>query len=74
MGTLPTCGGKAGSTTTTADPDVLHGALLVLAAAAGLVLALTHRGSREDACNEPASKSPDTSKRSIPAAAQAGYF
>ena len=74
MGTLPTCGGKAGSTTTTADPDVLHGALLVLAAAAGLVLAITQRGSCEHARNEPVPKPPDTSRHSSSAASQADYF
>ena len=71
MGTLSIWGGKAGSPTTSADPDVLHGALLVLAAVAGLVLAITQRGSRKYAPNEPVPKPPDTSRHSGSAASQA---
>ena len=63
------------TSTMSAEPDVLDGALLVLAAVAGLVLALTHHpASREAARNDPVSKSPATSKCSSPVASQADYF
>jgi hypothetical protein len=64
--------GKPGATTTSADPDVLHGALMVVAAAAGLVWALARHGSSDDARSEPGPKPPpDMSKRSKSAASQA---
>lgn len=64
MGTRPCPGGRAGATTASADPDVLHGALVVVAAAAGLVWALSH-GPSEGARAEPAPKaSPDTPRTS----------
>lgn len=60
MGTRPFLGGKAGAATASADPDVVRGALVVVAAAAGLVWALSH-GSSQGAPVEPAPKaSPDT--------------
>ena len=55
----------AGGTTTSADPDVFRGALVLVAAAAGLVWALAPHGSSEDARNEFELKSqPDTPKHS----------
>ena len=36
-------------TTTSADPDVFQGALMVVAAAAGFVWALAHHGSGDEA-------------------------
>ena len=64
MATRPVSGGNAGSTTTPANPDVLHGALVLVAAAAGLVWALAAHGSAEDARDEPERTSPDTPKHS----------
>jgi hypothetical protein len=65
MDKRPVSDGNAGSTTTSADPDVFRGALVVVAAAAGLVWALTTHGSSEDARYEPELKSPpDTPKHS----------
>jgi hypothetical protein len=48
----PVSDGDAGSTRTSANPDVFHGALVLVAAAAGLVWALAPHGSSEDARNE----------------------
>jgi hypothetical protein len=53
MGTRPISAGTPGATTASAAPDALHGALVVAAAAAGLVWALS-RGSSEGARDEPA--------------------
>ena len=65
MGKRPVSDGNAGSTTTSADPDVFPGALVLVAAAAGLVWALAAHGSSEDARNELELKSPpDTPKHS----------
>jgi hypothetical protein len=64
MDKRPVSDGNAGSTTT-ADPDVFPGALVLVAAAAGLVWALAAHGSSEDARYEPEVKSPpDTPKHS----------
>ena len=57
--------GDAGSTTTSADPDVFPGALVLVAAAAGFVWALAAHGSSEHARNEPELTLPsDTPKHS----------
>ena len=64
MATRPVSGGDADSTTTSADPDVLPGVLVLVAAAAGLVLALAAHGSSEDARHEPELTPPDPPKRS----------
>jgi hypothetical protein len=64
MGTQLLSGADAGATTASADPDVFHGALVVVAAAAGLVWALS-QGSSEGPRDEPAPKaSPGTAKAS----------
>jgi len=61
----PISDGDAGSTRTSAAPDVCRGALVLVAAAAGLVWALAPHGSSEDARSELALKSqPDTPKHS----------
>ena len=61
----PISDGDAGSTRTSADPDVFRGALVLVAAAAGLVWAIAPHGSSEDARNELELKSqPDTPKHS----------
>jgi len=57
MDKRPVSDGNAGSTTTAA-PDVVSGALVLVAAAAGLVWALAAHGSSEDARYEPELKSP----------------
>ncbi len=58
MGTRPFSGANAGATAS-ADPDVFRSAVVVVAAAAGLVWALCH-GSSESARDEPAQEaSPD---------------
>jgi hypothetical protein len=61
----PVSDGNAGSTTTSADPDLFRGALVLVAAAAGLVWAIAPHGSSEDARNKLELKSqPDTPKHS----------
>jgi hypothetical protein len=61
----PVSDGNAGSTRTSADPDVFRGALVLVAAAAGLVWALAPHGSSEDARNELELELPlDTPKHS----------
>jgi hypothetical protein len=52
MGTQPDSGGNAGARPAPADSDAFHGALVVVAAAAGLVWALSH-GTSEGAGDEP---------------------
>jgi hypothetical protein len=64
MATRPVSGGDASSATTSAEPDLFPGALVLVAAAAGLVLALAAHGSSEDARPEPELTPPDTPKRS----------
>jgi hypothetical protein len=64
MAKRPVSDGNAGSTTTSADPDVFRGALVLVAAATGLVWALTAHGSSEDPRNEPELTPPDTPKHS----------
>jgi hypothetical protein len=59
----PVSGGNAGSATPSADPEVLRGALVLVAAAAGLVWALAPHGSSEDARNELESQ-PEAPKHS----------
>ncbi len=57
--------GNAGFTTRSADPDVSPGALVLFAAAAGLVWALAAHDSSEDARNELELKTlPDTPRHS----------
>jgi hypothetical protein len=64
-GGRPCFRGKAEATTASADPDVFHGALLVVAAAAGLAWALSH-GSSEGAREEPTPMgSPETPRPSM---------
>ncbi len=57
-------GRDAGGTTTSADPDAFRGALVLIAAAAGLAWALAPHGSSENARNELERKSPPTPKHS----------
>jgi hypothetical protein len=64
MTTRPVSAGNAGSTTTSGDHDVLPGALVIVAAAVGLVRALAARGSSADACNELEPSPPDSPKQS----------
>ena len=63
MDKRPVSDGDAGSTRTLADPDVSRGALVLVAAAAGLVWALAPHRSSKDARTELELKSqPDTPK------------
>jgi len=65
MRTRAVSSGDAGAATTPAGPDPFHDALLVVAAAAGLVWALAH-GTSDDTRDEPALKpSPDTPRHAI---------
>ena len=65
MRTRTVSSGDAGAATTPAGPDLFHDALVVVAAAAGLVWALAH-GTSEDARDEPALRpSPDTPNHAI---------
>jgi hypothetical protein len=62
MATRPVSVGNADGTTTSADPDVLPGVLVLIAAAAGLVLALAAHVSSGDARHEPELTAPDPPK------------
>jgi len=65
MGERPISDGDAGSPRASADPDVFRGALVLVAAAAGLVWAIAPHGSSEDARSKLELKSqPDTPKHS----------
>ena len=64
MGKRSVSGRNAGCTTTSADPDVFSGALVLVAAAAGLVWALAAHDPSEDARNEPELASRRPTRRS----------
>ena len=62
MATRPVSVGNVDGTTTSAEPDVLPGVLVLVAAAAGLVLAIAAHDSSENARKEPELTKPDPPK------------